>query len=58
MAYADKKRQINSWVDEEIYDRVARAARKVGMSKSAYGAAFLTADIDVIDPEGATQEQE
>lgn len=46
------KRQLNGWVSDEVYDRVARAARKANMARSAYAAAFITANIDVIDPEG------
>ncbi len=53
MAGTKGRRQLNGWVSDEVYDRVARAARKACMSRSAYAAAFITANIDVIDPEGA-----
>lgn len=52
MPHTSEKRQLNALVPAEIYDRVCRAARKAEMSRSTYTAAFLTANIDVIDPEG------
>ena len=52
------RRQINGWMDAELYDRISRAARKAEMSRSTYVAAFLSANIDVIGPEGAVSEQD
>jgi hypothetical protein len=47
------KRQLNSTLSAEIFARVARAARKANMSRSAYQSEFVTLNIDLIDPEGA-----
>jgi hypothetical protein len=52
-----ERRQLNGWVNADIYDRVSRAARKANMTRSGYAAAFLTANIDLIDPEGATPQE-
>jgi hypothetical protein len=47
------RRQLNATLTLEQFDRVCRAARKANMTRSAYATAFIAANIDVIDPEGA-----
>jgi hypothetical protein len=47
------KRQLNSTLSPEVFARIARAARKANMTRSAYQSEFVTMNIDVIDPEGA-----
>ena len=47
------RRQLNASLSPEHFDRVARAARKVNMSRSMYASLFFAENIDLIDPEGA-----
>jgi hypothetical protein len=53
MSVALNRRQLNAALTLETFDRVARAARKLEVSRSRYLSMFVEENIDVIDPEGA-----